>query len=280
MRSTRLDYTKSRFTTGFKPRVSRFDLNKRELNGYLTTDGSSGTAIELTTSANYINNLAQWGIVSIALPNATTTNFGHYISAETAHNTGFYVYNSATKTDWQWRNTGTEQYYEKLTYALDERNVGVTVMNDASGTGLGASALDYGTAQDDAYNTPDAAHSTILALGAEAFDFTTAWRSVGGFGFTALLDLTGVTIGTGSAAITAFTTALCTRIKRTADQYNFDPNMLRKAIVDCDNNIDGVCWYLNNATTGIVPREITTGVAKSGWSNATLNGNVTIFTGE
>ena len=207
----------------------------------LKTDGTAGY-VDLRTAYDYLNGLAldKFAIVSVVNTPTGNANLDRVISAETGDGAGFRwnLTASADELIQQWSGTGPKS--TTLAPTDDTLHAIVDVFDIANTNGYGA--VDTDAVVTDATTSALAACNVskvvLSKLASGAANIATA-----NYGFTAILDLSGVT-----TVDATFTTNLAAAI---AGVTSFDPTLIAQAIYGVDNGIDGIYYSLDEASKNV-----------------------------
>lgn len=238
----------------------------------LHTDGDA-SYIDLNTTSGYLNGLreAKWAIISIMCPHSANAISDRYISMEGA--AGIYFFDSSGSGDLRFEWAGTNVLRLTAASVTEDVTHNMVVVADISGENDSWLRIDSDayTASDTLCSGLDAADAGKIRLGAAADD--AAGKAIADFGFFAILDLSSIT-----TVDSTFAEELAAAVN-TACGSTWNPATIQAAIVNYDNytsagTIAGTCWYLNNKTTGLLPRDVADGTAKTTWPVATLTGPV------
>ena len=206
----------------------------------LKTDGVSG-CVDLRTAFGYLTGLkdsGQFAIVAIANIASGNGNWARLASAESVNNTGWrFMHTNAVNTLSSVWDGGavdttlmTDDTLHSVVNSFDVTNENYYVAIDGTSDG-----------EDLSGTITDVIQQSLIGLGHNPS--TGSDKITANYGFTAILDLSGVT-----TVDATFTTNLAAAI---AGVTSFDPTLIAQAIYGVDNGIDGIYYSLDEASKNV-----------------------------
>jgi hypothetical protein len=197
------------------------------------------------TTFDFLNDMRaeEFGIVNVFNMDKSNSAFNAVHAADTNTNQNALTFNRRGAQD----TVGTS--YEgtdtlALTGTQEQGELHNTVITADIGATTGWLMIDGVLADTDTADGLDAGDSTLLRVGAAARD--ASQKTLGSFGFTAILDFSAVT----DTIDATWSTDLSIAINTAALSSNYNAHSIAAAIFDYDNNITGTYYALNELSSG------------------------------